>query len=719
MVHENVFAVRNDLPTVNGRIVRSVTKSHGHFRLIWCSPGFFAKYGLLGPRFLVFREEKMDNRTILIVDDDVEVQSFLADFLHGDGWQVLLETDGDWALKTFRSRRVDAVLLDIYLPVMNGFQVAEALRGMPEGRNVPIVMLSGVYRGKTQREEVARKYGLLGYLTKPIKVEELRNLLKGYFGSSYPDASESKTKKKKGRHTLLLERAAAKGVAGESAPSASKVGRGRIPLRGNLKENDFPFVLGEISRVQATGALFILEEKTKKIVYFNNGVPVYVKSNLLRECLGRMLVRENIIDEGQCEQSLARMKKSGGMQGAELIEMGLIRADDLVAALKRQMEIKLLGVFALDGAKYTFKENVHSPSHEFKPESSVATLIYKGVMAATPRSRIEKEMLDCRGFHPAPAEDPSRRFQLIETETEEERFFLESIDATRNVDEIVEKAGIGHERARSVLYAALSSGILELWDGPVRKGRLNLGSIKVDGKDLALMSERAVVEHLSDKLAALQNRDCFEILGVQSDVDEYRLDIAFEKLASSYHPDRFVGSGVGSQELAESLFEIYKEAYYLLKDGAAKEVSGKQVHSAEEETCTRPAALESAIRTLEAAKHLDEGLAAEEKKDWENAAENYRRAVEVRPKRWDLRTRLGWALMNCPGRDDTQMEKARKHLQKAVELNPGAYQPYLYLGYFFENAKDLDAAEKEFQKALHRDPRCREAKMALARLMDR
>ncbi len=51
---------------------------------------------------------KLARPTILNVDDDREVTQYLSDVLKGEGWKVLCEKDGDWALKTFKSRRIDA-----------------------------------------------------------------------------------------------------------------------------------------------------------------------------------------------------------------------------------------------------------------------------------------------------------------------------------------------------------------------------------------------------------------------------------------------------------------------------------------------------------------------------------------------------------------------------------------------------------------------------------
>lgn len=67
------------------------------------------------------------SKTILIVEDDKSVQRMLAETLEEEGFTVIGERDGEWALRTFESRQIDFIILDILIPVMNGFQVAERL----------------------------------------------------------------------------------------------------------------------------------------------------------------------------------------------------------------------------------------------------------------------------------------------------------------------------------------------------------------------------------------------------------------------------------------------------------------------------------------------------------------------------------------------------------------------------------------------------------------
>src|SRR5262252_860766 len=123
------------------------------------------------------------SRTILIVDDDREVQRYLTEIFEAEGWRVIAEKDGDWALKAFEQRPVDAIVLDILIPVVNGFQVAEQIRAHPRGREVPIVMLTGIYRGAAHRAEAIRRYALLDYLDKPVEGQYMVSRLRDTFAN--------------------------------------------------------------------------------------------------------------------------------------------------------------------------------------------------------------------------------------------------------------------------------------------------------------------------------------------------------------------------------------------------------------------------------------------------------------------------------------------------------------------------------------------------------
>lgn len=80
---------------------------------------------------------------ILCVDDDLSGLIIRAMVLEKHGYEVLTATDGEQALKVFRNSQVDAVLIDYYMPMVDGAYVARAMRHLKP--QVPIIMISAAY----------------------------------------------------------------------------------------------------------------------------------------------------------------------------------------------------------------------------------------------------------------------------------------------------------------------------------------------------------------------------------------------------------------------------------------------------------------------------------------------------------------------------------------------------------------------------------------------
>lgn len=82
--------------------------------------------------------------TILLVDDRYTAIASLRLYLQSDGYRLLAATSGQAALDAFQNARVDLVVLDVVMPVMDGIEVADRLRANPETREVPIIFLTGL-----------------------------------------------------------------------------------------------------------------------------------------------------------------------------------------------------------------------------------------------------------------------------------------------------------------------------------------------------------------------------------------------------------------------------------------------------------------------------------------------------------------------------------------------------------------------------------------------
>jgi len=114
-------------------------------------------------------------KTILLVDDNIDAARMLAALLDLDGHRVHMVHHGDEALPAACRIRPDAVLLDIGLPGLNGYEIARRLRKEPWSENLMIIAITGY----AMKEDIhkARLAGFDHHLTKPVNVDALETIL--------------------------------------------------------------------------------------------------------------------------------------------------------------------------------------------------------------------------------------------------------------------------------------------------------------------------------------------------------------------------------------------------------------------------------------------------------------------------------------------------------------------------------------------------------------
>jgi len=114
---------------------------------------------------------------VLIVEDHADSRELLAEFLEALGYEVDVAANGLEALERLRGApRPRAVLLDLMMPVMSGWELMRHLREDPALRSLPVVVVSGV--GATQ----PLPEGVLGAVPKPVDLNALRALIERALG---------------------------------------------------------------------------------------------------------------------------------------------------------------------------------------------------------------------------------------------------------------------------------------------------------------------------------------------------------------------------------------------------------------------------------------------------------------------------------------------------------------------------------------------------------
>jgi len=114
-------------------------------------------------------------RLILVVDDNEDAASSLARLLELDGHEIVAVHDGAAAYDAAARHRPDVVLLDIGLPLLDGYEVCRRIRQQPWGTGMLLVALTGW--GQEEDRHKTREAGFDGHLVKPVNYGELMMLL--------------------------------------------------------------------------------------------------------------------------------------------------------------------------------------------------------------------------------------------------------------------------------------------------------------------------------------------------------------------------------------------------------------------------------------------------------------------------------------------------------------------------------------------------------------
>ncbi len=106
--------------------------------------------------------------SVLVVEDDKNIAALLQMYLEKEGYAVTTAADGGQGLAKFRAIRPDLVLLDLMMPVMDGWSVCKAIRAESQ---TPVIMLTA--KGETDDKVAGLKSGADDYITKPFEMREV------------------------------------------------------------------------------------------------------------------------------------------------------------------------------------------------------------------------------------------------------------------------------------------------------------------------------------------------------------------------------------------------------------------------------------------------------------------------------------------------------------------------------------------------------------------
>lgn len=115
-------------------------------------------------------------RQVLVIDDHQPTVQLIRSALEGLGLEVRTARNGAEGLLAVNEEKPDLVILDVMMPVLDGFQTLKVLQGSPETRELPVIMLTA----RSSDIDVAHGWrsGVTSYLTKPFSLDQLVSMVR-------------------------------------------------------------------------------------------------------------------------------------------------------------------------------------------------------------------------------------------------------------------------------------------------------------------------------------------------------------------------------------------------------------------------------------------------------------------------------------------------------------------------------------------------------------
>jgi DNA-binding response OmpR family regulator len=128
--------------------------------------------------------------SVLVVEDDRNIAELLQMYLEKEGYAVTVANDGGQGLSKFRAIKPDLVLLDVMMPIMDGWAVCKAIRAESQ---TPVIMLTA--KGETDDKVAGLKSGADDYITKPFEMKEVLARIEAVLRRASGISAEKKTRR--------------------------------------------------------------------------------------------------------------------------------------------------------------------------------------------------------------------------------------------------------------------------------------------------------------------------------------------------------------------------------------------------------------------------------------------------------------------------------------------------------------------------------------------
>ena len=341
---------------------------------------------------------------------------------------------------------------------------------------------------------------------------------------------------------IEAEMSTALDVVGQEGPTAA----------GNLAEIGLPVLMGRIFSDGTTGRLRIWYESVEKCVYFEAGLPVMAASNDVADRMLAMLVRERAVSPAQREEVEKVVDASGRKVGGVLVDLGLLRSDELLPAVRRHYESVILSLFGWSAGHWQIEPGLTAGPERTRLLRHPAALVREGLARGYAIEKIATHVGSGKNLFALDTSGTSADVvrQMLSDPAEARVPLL--FDGVRSLDEVARSSGLPDATVWQIAFALLCFGALR----PASAGSAASEGLHIGVRDLQIARERAMARH-----ALAQVGDYFQVLGVDRQADAVEIRRAHQRLVRECSPE------VLGPELAHELKEALETIREVLDEG--------------------------------------------------------------------------------------------------------------------------------------------------------
>lgn len=542
---------------------------------------------------------------VLIIDDDKNLGKALSELVERTGYKPIHVTKPDEAISLLKIQTVHFVLIDCMLPKMNGRELAVALK-KELGPEVPIVMMSGIYKDKVFVKETLQATGAISFLSKPFDLDQLAKLL---------------------NEKLKIHLASEESVA--PLPALMRKSEITQKERVNAVNDsdvihgfDLPWVYSLLMHPSVSGHLNIINAEGEVAgVGFAQGQIVQVNLADSESFFGSLLVENGFIDAQDLNDVLTRNGGKTKRIGEKLVEANVLSPHAIESIVAEQLVIRLSKTISNTSLKINFVR-----SSDLRVEASLTRTEFARLVDDWVMSKIKIEWLKASlvpwmncSFTKGPEYSTTHRCLTLPILSKMPKL-LDELLSGKSLEEIV----VAHEGQDEWIYRAVHVLILArvvIFDRSVKSSNYD--------------SQRRRLTKLNEELA---KQTYFERLGVSNKAKEAEIKRNYLELAKVLHPDKLPPEVPADiRELTRVAFEKINQAHQIL------------INESERSKYLKELELGSAEMILQAESLIDQGKQHLSKGDIRKANECLTSAAKLAPASSELRLLLMWVQLKSPG----------------------------------------------------------------------